>query len=244
MTNNPYLLLIETSTGVCSAALARGEELITRKAVTEEKAHARVIAPMVKELLEDSGMEISQCDAVVVSEGPGSYTGLRVGVSLAKGICYGSGKPLISVSSLELLARLAIDRYIPGNSQINKNRDGVANSPLIVPMIDARRMEVYCAVYDIDGNLLSPVAAHILSSQSFAQELSAGIVLFTGDGAKKFEQIVTSPNAVFMEILSDASGMIKPALEKFEKGQFADVAYFEPFYLKDFVAGVSRKSII
>ncbi|MCK9305277.1 MAG: tRNA (adenosine(37)-N6)-threonylcarbamoyltransferase complex dimerization subunit type 1 TsaB [Bacteroidales bacterium] len=229
----PLLLYIETSTGVCSVALSRGEMLIASDSVNEEKAHARVIAPMTESILLKCGLSLSDTDAVVVSGGPGSYTGLRVGVSFAKGICYGAGKPLISVSSLELLSRLVAEKpgYDPESAEF------------IIPMIDARRMEVYSVVCDREGKMLSDVEAVVLNNKSYSEQLATGKVVFAGDGSNKFRDIVDSPNAVFIDIVADASGMIKPALEKFRRKAFVDVAYFEPFYLKEFVAGVSKKGL-
>lgn len=152
--SNPYLLLIETSTEVCSVALSAGESIISYRVVREAKSHARVIALLINEVLEEGGMTVDKCDAIVVSEGPGSYTGLRVGVSIAKGLCYGANKPLIAVSSLELLARLAV-------------RDGaILPGSVIVSMIDARRMEVYAAKFDSSCNPVSPVEAVILDETS------------------------------------------------------------------------------
>jgi len=230
--SNPYLLLIETSTEVCSVALSAGESIISYRVIKEAKSHARVIAPIINEVLAEGGLTINECDAVVVSEGPGSYTGLRVGVSIAKGLCYGANKPLIAVSSLELLARLAA-------------RDGdVSPESVIVSMIDARRMEVYAAKFDSSCNPISPVEAVILDELSFSSELSKGPVLFAGDGARKFMSVVNNPNARFALVDADARGMSTSALRKYLLGDFVDVAYFEPFYLKDFVAGITKKRLL
>ncbi len=230
--SNPYLLLIETSTEVCSVALSAGESIISYRVVREAKSHARVIALLVNEVLEEGGMTVDKCDAIVVSEGPGSYTGLRVGVSIAKGLCYGANKPLIAVSSLELLARLA-------------TKDGdILPGSVIVSMIDARRMEVYAAKFDSSCNPVSPVEAVILDETSFSAELSKGPVIFAGEGAHKFMNVINNPNAHFSLIDADARGMVKSALKKYYKGDFVDVAYFEPFYLKDFVAGITKKRVL
>lgn len=231
--SNPLLLLIETSTEVCSVALSRGEKILSHRVVNEPKSHARIIALLVEEVIKEGGISIDDCDAVVVSEGPGSYTGLRVGVSFAKGICYGAGKPLIAVSSLELLARLAIS-----------DGEGMSEDAVIVPMIDARRMEVYAAKYDVFCNPLSNTEAVILDEKSFSDELSKGVVIFTGYGAEKFKDIINHPNAQFRLIGADARGMVISALKKYNSREFADVAYFEPFYLKDFVAGVTKKRLL
>jgi len=226
----PQLLLIETSTEVCSVALSRGGSIICSRSAKEPKSHARVIAPMVEEVLKDSSSSMGKCDAVVVSEGPGSYTGLRVGVSIAKGLCYGAGKPMIAVSSLELIARLVTS----GLADYHKD-------DIIIPMIDARRMEVYMARYNTKCEQLTQTEAMVITEESFSKELSRGRVIFTGDGAPKCEKVITHPNALFVSQDANAIGMVIPALKKFNERDFVDVAYFEPFYLKDFVAGVTKK---
>jgi len=260
--SDPLLLLIETSTEVCSVALCKGVNIISYRVVNEPKSHARIIAVMVEEVLNDGGFTISNCDAVVVSEGPGSYTGLRVGVSLAKGLCYGASKPLIAVSSLELLAQLAIHTLAVDNT--DKLHTALSPGTIIVPMIDARRMEVYTAKFDYLCNPVSNTEAVILDENSFSEELSKGTVIFVGVGAEKFQNIISLPNdtpnhnndtvnltkdtvnltnAKFIKISADARGMVIPALKKYNSGEFVDVAYFEPFYLKDFVAGITKKRL-
>ncbi len=230
--SEPFLLLIETSTEVCSVALSKGEKVLSFRVTKEPKSHARIIAFMVKDVLAEAGLSVSNCNAVVVSEGPGSYTGLRVGVSIAKGICYGASIPLIAVSSLELLAMLVIS----ANNDISQNS-------IIIPMIDARRMEVYTAKFDHTGKVLSGTEAVILSQDSFQTELEEGEVIFTGDGAVKYKDVTNHPNARFKILDADARGMVKPALSKYRLKEFVDVAYFEPFYLKDFIAGVTKKRV-
>jgi tRNA threonylcarbamoyladenosine biosynthesis protein TsaB len=232
MKNSPVLLFIETSSEVCSVALSMGSELVSEVVVKEPKAHARLIAPMIESVLKESGIDISGTDAVVVSEGPGSYTGLRVGVSIAKGLCYGSGKPLIAVGSLDLLANIASKQYFQESSLYR-----------IIPMIDARRMEVYSAVYDSNAVRKSPVVAVIVDENSFRDILDLGLSLFCGDGTEKVRGVINHPNALFTDINASAGGMLAPALVKFHESKFEDVAYFEPFYLKDFVAGISKKSL-
>jgi len=262
--SDPLLLLIETSTEVCSVALCKGVKTISHRVINEPKAHARIIAVMVEEVLTEVGTSLANCDAVVVSEGPGSYTGLRVGVSIAKGLCYGASKPLIAVSSLELLAQLAIHAYDDtGNNSLDEEEihtvtdgetvsqsDVVSPEAIIIPMIDARRMEVYTAKFDSLCNPLSNTEAVILDENSFSDELSKGIVIFAGVGAEKFKSLINQskdtnnlPNAQFIIIGADARGMVIPALKKYKSGDFVDVAYFEPFYLKDFVAGVTKKKL-
>lgn len=227
-----YILLIETATDSCSVALARGKEIVAEKYINQPKAHATLLARYICDILEENGLNMEGCSAVAVSKGPGSYTGLRVGVSCAKGLCYGAGKPLISVCTLATIARMALD---------NKLYRGDGDF-LIVPMIDARRMEVYTANFNSKGEQLTPVKARILDENSYAAELAAGPVLFTGNGAEKFRELVASnPNAYFAPQEPHAAGMRVIAADKLEAGEFEDNAYFEPFYLKDFIAGKPKK---
>lgn len=227
-----YILLIETATDSCSVALARGKEIVAEKYINQPKAHATLLAGYICDILEENGLNMDSCSAVAVSKGPGSYTGLRVGVSCAKGLCYGAGKPLISVCTLATIARMALD---------NKLYQGEGDF-LIVPMIDARRMEVYTANFNSKGEQLTPVEAKILDENSYAAELAAGPVLFTGNGADKFRELVAgNPNAYFAPQEPHAAGMRIIAARKLEAGEFEDSAYFEPFYLKDFIAGKPKK---
>lgn len=227
-----FILLIETATDSCSVALAKNGQIISEKYINEPKAHASVLGGYITDILKENSLSMQECSAVAVSKGPGSYTGLRVGVSCAKGLCYGAGKPLISVCTLATITRMAIDnRLFTGEGDFT-----------VVPMIDARRMEVYTANFNSKGEQLTPVEAKILDKESYAKELAAGPVLFTGNGAEKFKELVSdNPNAFFTPQEPHASGMRVIAMEKFEAGEFEDNAYFEPFYLKDFVAGKPKK---
>ncbi|MDO4736106.1 MAG: tRNA (adenosine(37)-N6)-threonylcarbamoyltransferase complex dimerization subunit type 1 TsaB [Bacteroidia bacterium] len=237
---NNIILLIETATDSCSVALSNGNNVISEKYINEPKAHARVLAVYIDEILKENNLTIKDCAAVAVSKGPGSYTGLRVGVSCAKGLCYGANIPLISVCTLGTIAQLAIDdNLILGES-------AACNTPsepyTIVPMIDARRMEVYTANFTCGGEQLTPVSAKILDEHSYDELLENGKVLFTGNGAEKYKPLVEqNPNAVFAPAQLHAKGMRVIAADKLAKGEFEDVAYFEPFYLKEFVAGKPKK---
>lgn len=227
-----YILLLETATDSCSVALANSDNVIAEKYINQPKAHASLLARYICDILEENNLKMDDCSAVAVSKGPGSYTGLRVGVSCAKGLCYGAGKPLISVCTLATIAQMAID---------NKLYTGQGDF-LIVPMIDARRMEVYTANFNSKGEQLTPVEAKILDENSYAAELAAGPVLFTGNGAEKFKDLVGgNPNAYFAPQEPHACGMRVIAADKLQKEEFEDNAYFEPFYLKDFVAGKPKK---
>ena len=225
--DTPILLMLETSTECCSVAVARGTEIIAERKTETAKQHASLLAPFVDEVLKELNMKMSDCDAVAVSEGPGSYTGLRVGVSTAKGLCFGSGKPLLAVGTLRILAE-----------------QGRGKADYIVPMVDARRMEVYSAIFDGQCNEVRGTEATILDENSFADLLEEHSILFIGDGAAKFSNVCKSPNARFEQCFPLASTMAVPAIEALNKKEFKDIAYFEPFYLKEFVAGISRKSVL
>lgn len=227
------IILIETSTSLCSAALVENGKVICERISDEPRAHASKTAPFVSEILSEKGLRVSDCDAVAVSKGPGSYTGLRVGVSTAKGLCFGAGIPMISVGTLDTLVWQAIDQnLIPEGCRY------------IIPMIDARRMEVYTGIFKPDGTQVSPTVASIIDSDSFRPQLEEGPVLFIGDGAGKCEGILSSPDARFIQCCPKAASMLHPALKALEEKRFEDVAYFEPFYLKEFITTVSKKRII
>ena len=226
------LILIETSTSLCSAAIAEDGRIICEKISDEPRAHASLTAVFVSEMLKEKGLRVSDCDAVAVSEGPGSYTGLRVGVSTAKGLCFGAGIPLIAIGTLDTLVWQAMDEgLVPEGCKY------------IVPMIDARRMEVYTGVFTPDGKQVSPTTAAIVTGESFQDQLAEGTVLFVGDGAEKCEGTINHPNASFARLVPKASGMVRPATEALKGSDFKDVAYFEPFYLKEFVTTVSKKKL-
>ncbi|MDR2449367.1 MAG: tRNA (adenosine(37)-N6)-threonylcarbamoyltransferase complex dimerization subunit type 1 TsaB [Prevotellaceae bacterium] len=221
----PLILHIETGTDVCSVALSQGDTLLAIKENGEGRTHAQLLAVFIDALLREQHCTAHDLAAVAVSEGPGSYTGLRVGVSTAKGICYGCQKPLIAVNSLQSLACIAIERALLPSPDA-----------LIAPMIDARRMEVYTALFDASGQQRTPTAAKIIDEHSFAEILPQRHLLFVGDGAEKCRAALTHPAAHFAPLRASAAGMVKLAVSAFAQQQFTDAAYFEPFYLKDFVA--------
>ena len=194
----------------------------------EPRKQASLTAPLVKEVLDEAGLSARELDAVCVSSGPGSYTGLRVGVSTAKGVAFGAGIPLLSVGTLDIL--------VSGVS-------GEGAPQFIVPMIDARRMEVYTAVYSSEGERLTPVEAKVIGPDAFREYLEQGEVLFVGDGALKCREVIQSPAARFQEAHPLARHMAAAAQKAFEEEKFENLAYFEPFYLKDFVATVSKKNL-
>lgn len=219
------IILIETSTALCSVALAEDGAVTAYRESSAPKAHASLTAVFIQEMLDERGLKLADCNAVCVSMGPGSYTGLRVGVSTAKGLCFGAGKPLLAVGTLDTLVAQASGDY-----------------RFIIPMVDARRMEVYTAVFE-NGQQIAETAPVIIDENSFAEYLEHGPCLFIGDGAGKCADVIRHPNAHFCQCHPKASSMLAPALAAYRAGDFKDVAYFEPFYLKEFVATVSKKKL-
>jgi len=221
------LLHIETATTVCSVALSENGNLLSLQEENKGFSHAENITLFIESVLKTSGKKISDLDAVAVSSGPGSYTGLRIGVSTAKGLCYALGIPLISVSTLLSLAQT-----------VRNSKFEIRNSNLC-PMIDARRMEVFCAVYDKNLTVVEPVAPKIIDENSFSDLLKEKKIFFFGDGAAKCKTVLFhQSNAVFIDaIYPSAASMISLAEEKFLKKEFENVSLFEPLYGKEFVDG-------
>ena len=241
------ILLIETSTALCSVALAQDGAITSYRESSAPKAHASLTAVFIQEMLAERGLTLADCDAICVSKGPGSYTGLRVGVSTAKGLCFGSGKPLLAVGTLDTLVAQA-------NSVISSEVEKSKPFRYIIPMIDARRMEVYTAVFEKAAMSneaetsatymqITETAPIIIDETSFAEYLEQGPCLFIGDGAGKCADVIKHPNAQFCQCWPKASAMLEPAMAALRAADFKDVAYFEPFYLKEFVATVSKKKL-
>ncbi len=226
------ILNIETSTTICSVALAKDGEKIIGKESNEKNAHSKVLTVFIEDIFKEANIKVKDIDAVSVSKGPGSYTGLRIGVSAAKGIAYGTGKPLISVSTL-------LNMTYGAKQKLNVNKHD-----LFAPMIDARRMEVYTQLFDYELNTLSKINAKIIDEQSFQEELEKHKIHFFGDGAMKCNKAITHKDAIFLENFHPSADYMIPFSEKaFNENNFEDVAYFEPFYLKDFVATIPKKNI-
>ncbi len=224
------ILHIETSTNVCSVALSENGTCLFSKSNAEGMNHAALLSVFIAEALEVLKPTGKKPDAVAVSSGPGSYTGLRIGVSTAKGLCYGYGIPLIAVSTLEVLTAQALQQA----------KD--AENALFCPMIDARRMEVYAAFYDAKGEMKREISADIIDSNSYAEILAYQPVYFFGNGAEKCKATLTHSNARFIDNLVPlAENMIAFAEQAFAENNFVDVAYFEPFYLKEFQTTTPKK---
>ena len=215
------ILCIETASTNCSVAIGvNGKLLALKEDYDSSYSHAERLHTFIKELVEDNDLKLSDLDAIAVSKGPGSYTGLRIGVSAAKGLCFSLDIPLISVATLTSIAHQ------------------VEDEGTIIPMMDARRMEVYTAVFDKDKNQIEETSAKILDPESYSSNLEEGLVYFIGSGVEKFKKICEHPNARYIEgKLPSAAQMVSLATMKHKKSDFEDVAYFEPYYLKDFMAG-------
>ncbi|WP_440068320.1 tRNA (adenosine(37)-N6)-threonylcarbamoyltransferase complex dimerization subunit type 1 TsaB [Tenacibaculum discolor] len=220
------ILHIETATKNCSVSVAdKGELLATQELNDGNYSHAEKLHPFIQQVMQEAKLSFNDIDAVAVSKGPGSYTGLRIGVSAAKGLCFAFDKPLISIETLQSLAyKLSIEQGV------------------IIPMLDARRMEVYAAVYNSKHEQVRDIKAEVIDENSFQEYLSKGKVYFLGDGAEKCKEVITHENAVFIDgEFPSAKEMVKLSFDKYKKNDIEDVAYFEPFYLKDFVVTPEKK---
>lgn len=218
-----YILSLETSTDVCSVALHHHHDLVKEIIISEPQAHASRLSPLIQDLLRSVDLDVRKLSGVAVTSGPGSYTGLRIGTSTAKGLCYALDIPLLSVPTLDVIAY--------AGSLVN------TENALICPMIDARRMEVFCQISDNELSIISPVEALVIESDAFAELLSTRKMLFLGNGATKCREVIKSPNAIFRpDILPSASALGTLAARKYQKGQTEDLVNFAPFYLKEFVA--------
>lgn len=225
------ILNIDTSTTVCSVALAKDGTTVQMKESNKGLNHSVLLGSYIDEILKENHITAKELDAVAVSMGPGSYTGLRIGVSMAKGLCFAAQKPLIAIDTLQALARA-----------VSEQRQ---ENAYYCPMIDARRMEVYTAFFDKNNQTIVPTRAEIITTDSFASLLSEHKVFFFGNGSDKIKDILTSSNASFIPgIETSATNMTKTAEDKFQASQFEDVAYFEPFYLKDFIATTPKKKLL
>jgi tRNA threonylcarbamoyladenosine biosynthesis protein TsaB len=227
-----YILYLETATKICSVAVAKDETLVSLKETSIVNSHSSLITLYSDQVVKEANIEFNDLDAVCISMGPGSYTGLRIGVSTAKGFCYALNIPLIAVNTLQSMAKL----YLIEHSELNKDI-------LLCPMIDARRMEVFTAFLDNEASFVRETNADIINEDSYLDILLKNKVVFFGDGADKCKQFLSqNPNSIFDDIFAiSARGMIPLAFQKFQKKQFENTAYFEPYYLKDFIATTPRK---
>lgn len=222
------ILNIETATTNCSVCLSKDEQILAvRENNTPNYSHAEQLHVFIKKCTEEAGYKLADLDAIAISKGPGSYTGLRIGVSAAKGLCYALDKPLISIATLKSMA-----------SQIE-----VGKKEIVIPVLDARRMEVYAAIFDAELNQIMETRAEIISSDSFSDYLEHEKVHFVGSGAEKMKSVLNHDHLVFhTEVVPSAKDMAILSNKKLNIGEFEDVAYFEPYYLKDFI--LTTKKII
>lgn len=234
------ILHLETASPVCSVALSRNGTLLGYRESTEDKSHATRLTGFIQELLEENGISADDLEAISLSMGPGSYTGLRIGASVAKGLAYGSGIPVIGIPTLLSLAK--------GFSVSHSGKAAIAAAQgpvLLCPMLDARRMEVYTAFYDTRLNEIKPVEAIILEPLSFSALTDDQLLLMFGTGSNKAAEIISHPNArFFMDIKLSASFHADLAETLFNRSEFLDTAYFEPHYLKEFIASIPKNKVL
>ena len=229
------ILNLESSTEICSVALSSEGTVVDYAESQEGQNHARLMGTYIENLIKRNKLNVKKLSAVAVSKGPGSYTGLRIGVSMAKGLCYAHGIPLIAVSPLQ-----AMSSYVSGHR--DRWKLPATKDLLFCPMIDARRMEVYTAFYNSEVEEVEEVAAKIIDKDSFRNILNRQPVAFMGNGSSKAEKVIEHKNAFFVPgIKTSAQFMCRLSYKALVSKQFVNLAYFEPFYLKDFIAGVPKK---
>ncbi len=237
---DPLILHIETATDICSVALSEGDLKLSLVESDQERSHASLLNSFIRQAVAQAGKELNDLHGIAVSKGPGSYTGLRIGVSTAKGLAYALEVPLLATGTLESMASGS-----PFHAAVRELISIHDDQLLLCPMLDARRMEVYAGFYTSKGELFRKVSADIIDEASYHKILEAHPVCFFGNGADKCKEVLDHPNAHFIDgINPSATTMIAPVLKKYQLKQFEDVAYFEPFYLKDFIATVPKKKVL
>jgi tRNA threonylcarbamoyladenosine biosynthesis protein TsaB len=231
------IICLETSTPVCSVALCDSSGTIAIKESSEDKSHASLLSVFIEEILSGAGIRARDLEAVAVSKGPGSYTGLRIGVSTAKGISYAASIPLIGIETTISMFH--------GISESIRKKYGLDDKSLFVPMLDARRMEVFYSIVSSEGKTVKDITAEIIDERSFTDIPGNVRILIFGDGASKCREVLKRDNIVFAdEFRISASYMYKPAFKSLRERHFEDIAYFEPFYLKDFITSRPKKNIL
>lgn len=235
------ILNIETSTRICSAALSDNGKIISLRETQITNSHASHLAVFIDEIIKETRININTIDAVSVSKGPGSYTGLRIGVSTAKGLCYAIDKPLMAINTLLIFA----NGFANSNLYKEIKEKNSFEIFLLCPMIDARRMEVYTSVFSEDLNEIGETQAKIIDENSFSELLKKNKIIFFGDGAMKCKPLINHPNAIFIESFEpSAVHMISLSEQKFNSNDFESTAYFEPYYLKDFMATIPKSKVV
>ncbi len=235
----PVILNIETATPLCSVCLSLNGSVIAQRETIEEKSHAARLTVFIEEMLKEKRLQIRDLDAIAAGKGPGSYTGLRIGISTAKGLCYGANLPLIAIGTLKTLFNQMMTD-IRSRTKVS----GDLENALFCPMIDARRMEVFTCLFHASGKEAESVSAKIIGPETFLPYLALHRVFFFGSGMNKCREVLSHPNAVFVDaIYPHASAMVSLSEELYQIGGFENLAYFEPLYLKDFIASVSKKGL-
>jgi tRNA threonylcarbamoyladenosine biosynthesis protein TsaB len=236
---NPLILHLETATNICSVALSRGEKIVAIRESAEDRSHGSLLTPFMQEVLDETGIRPDEINAIAVSKGPGSYTGLRIGVSVTKGFAYANNIPVIGIVTLQAMVVAATHHHLVQELQQQYPK------LLFCPLIDARRMEVFSGLYDKNAEILSPVVATVVDETSFNKDLDSNHIVFFGNGSDKISDTIQHPHAHFIkEIYPSSEFMVPLALRNFKNNIFEDTAYFEPFYLKDFVATIPRKKVL
>jgi len=230
------IICLETATNLCSVALCDSAGIVSLRESNESKSHASLLTVYIKEILSDHGLRVRDLEAVAVSKGPGSYTGLRIGVSVAKGMAYGASIPLIGIETT-----LSMFWGISGSRNFSLVSD---SNLLFCPMLDARRMEVYYAIYDPGGNKVKDISAEIITEETFIKIPESQKIIFFGDGSRKCKEVINRGNALFVDFMISAAHMHIPVFQALKDRHFEDVAYFEPLYLKDFITSKPRKNIL
>lgn len=234
------IINIETATAVCSIALGVDGHVKAFKEEMEGRSHSSHLTVFIEQMVRDTGVALQEIDAISVSKGPGSYTGLRIGVSVAKGLCFSLGLPLIAIDTLKSMAVSGERSFLKQQKDIKRHDH---SQYCYCPMIDARRMEVYSAIYDSNLNAIRGVEASIIDRTSYSDYLRNSHVVFFGDGMGKCKEVLQhQQNAIFLDgVLPSATDMVGLSERAFKEGGFQDVAYFEPYYLKDFIPGTKKK---
>jgi tRNA threonylcarbamoyladenosine biosynthesis protein TsaB len=231
------IICLETSTSVCSVALCNDKGVISLRESEKDKSHASLLTVYIEEILKETGLKAKDLDAIAVSKGPGSFTGLRIGVSVAKGMAYSASKPLIGIDTTFSMFNGLID--MPHIKTIAEK------NTLFCPMIDARRSEVYYSLFDQEGNMIRKVSASVINEDSFMEFPEKKKIIFFGDGSEKCKDLIKRKNSYFADGYKiSAAHMLRPAYESYIKNNFEDLAYFEPFYLKDFLITKPVKNIL
>jgi tRNA threonylcarbamoyladenosine biosynthesis protein TsaB len=231
------IICIETATNLCSVALCNSAGVISLRESNESKSHASMLTVFIDEIFKETGVMARDLEAIAVSKGPGSYTGLRIGVSVAKGIAYAASIPLIGIETT-----LSMFWGISGNLNV---RHGADMNTLFCPMLDARRMEIYYAIYDIEGNIIKDISAEIITENSFANIPESHKIVFFGDGSAKCKDVIKRTNTCFADDFKmSATHMHKPVFQAIKDHHYENVAYFEPYYLKDFITSKPAKNIL